>query len=111
MPAQLEKFKELQAKVRCIIGEKKAAELFSQSVYGIIAGSDDVANTYFGTPFRRINYDYSSYANLMLKGASSFLEVHKFCGNYLDSTINCFGMRMHVCMYMDHNKSICTFIF
>ncbi|KAF3322130.1 GDSL esterase/lipase EXL3 [Carex littledalei] len=74
MPEQLQKFKEYQGKVRTIIGEKKAAELFSQSVYGIIAGSDDVANTYFTTPFRIAQYDYSSYANLMLKGASSFVE-------------------------------------
>lgn len=75
MPEQLQKFKEYQGKVRTILGEKKAAELFSQSVYGIIAGSDDVANTYFTTPFRSAQYDYSSYANLMLKGASSFVEV------------------------------------
>ncbi|KAJ3706288.1 hypothetical protein LUZ61_009993 [Rhynchospora tenuis] len=74
MPEQLEKFKEYQGKVRSILGEKKAAELFSKSVYGVIAGSDDVANTYFTTPFRRSQYDSSQYANLMLRGATSFLE-------------------------------------
>lgn len=75
MPEQLQKFQEYQGKVRTILGEKKAEKLFSQSVYGIIAGSDDVANTYFTTPFRSGQYDYSSYANLMLKSASSFVEV------------------------------------
>nr|CAD1843777.1 unnamed protein product [Ananas comosus var. bracteatus] len=74
MPDQLELFKEYKEKLKSIAGEKRASEIVSQSLYVVCAGSDDVANTYFITPFRKTRYDIPSYANLLLNSASSFIE-------------------------------------
>ncbi|KAJ3679915.1 hypothetical protein LUZ60_016193 [Juncus effusus] len=74
MSEQIEMLKEYKQKVKGILGEKKMTELISQSIFAIVAGSDDVANTYFNTPFRQVNYDISSYSNLVLQGASNFVE-------------------------------------
>ncbi|GAB2231118.1 hypothetical protein Droror1_Dr00027406 [Drosera rotundifolia] len=40
----------------------------------VVAGSDDIANTYFDTPFRRRDYDVNSYTDLMSNSASSFIQ-------------------------------------
>ncbi|GMH23800.1 hypothetical protein Nepgr_025643 [Nepenthes gracilis] len=46
----------------------------SVAMYLIVAGSDDIANTYFDTPFRRLEYDTNSYTDLMINSASSFIQ-------------------------------------
>ncbi|XP_008807138.1 GDSL esterase/lipase EXL3 [Phoenix dactylifera] len=74
MTEQLELFKDYMEKVRAIAGAKRAEDILSRSLYVVCAGSDDVANTYFTTPFRRTNYDISSYVNLLLHSASNFLQ-------------------------------------
>ncbi|MQM17650.1 hypothetical protein Taro_050622 [Colocasia esculenta] len=74
MPDQLKLFKQYTEKLRAIAGEEKAATILSDSLYLICAGSDDIANTYFTSPFRRPHYDIPSYVNLMVNSASSFVE-------------------------------------
>lgn len=71
---QVQYFKEYTQKVKQLVGEDKAQYIISNSVYIILAGSDDIANTYFDTPFRRSDYDVDSYTNLMLKSASKFVQ-------------------------------------
>lgn len=87
MPDQLELFKEYKEKLKSIAGEKRASEIVSQSLYVVCAGSDDVANTYFITPFRKTRYDIPSYANLLLNSASSFIEVN-FYNHYSRKTLS-----------------------
>ncbi|XP_072955825.1 GDSL esterase/lipase EXL3-like [Typha angustifolia] len=73
MNEQLELFKKYREQLRAIAGEKRAAQIVSRSLFVVCAGSDDIANTYFTTPFRRHEYDIPSYANLLLQSASSFI--------------------------------------
>ncbi|ONK72569.1 uncharacterized protein A4U43_C04F20780 [Asparagus officinalis] len=71
---QLELFKAYKEKVRAITGEDRAATVFSESLYIVCIGSDDVANTYFPTPLRKRTYDVPSYANLLVGFASEFVQ-------------------------------------
>ncbi|GAB2234025.1 hypothetical protein Droror1_Dr00003261 [Drosera rotundifolia] len=45
------------------------------SVALVVEESDDIANTYFDTPFRRRYYDVNSYTDLMSNSASSFVQL------------------------------------
>ncbi|MQM03828.1 hypothetical protein Taro_036617 [Colocasia esculenta] len=74
MSDQLELLKEYKQKMIAVAGEKKAAAILSEALYGVCCGTDDIANTYFGTPFRITHYDIPSYVDLMVDSATSFLE-------------------------------------
>ena len=78
MKYQLKMFKEYAAKVKAMVGEEKTNLILGKSVYLVVAGSDDLANTYFTTPFIRDDYDVDSYTDLVRDLASSFVEVHHF---------------------------------
>ncbi|XP_023003907.1 GDSL esterase/lipase EXL3-like [Cucurbita maxima] len=71
---QLEMFKDYIKKIKAAVGEEKATAILSKSVIIVCTGSDDIANTYFITPFRRFHYDIPSYTDLMLRSASNFLH-------------------------------------
>lgn len=47
----------------------------SKSIFLVVAGSDDIANTYFDVGVRKQQYDVPAYTDLMVSSASSFLEV------------------------------------
>ncbi|RZC66741.1 hypothetical protein C5167_010440 [Papaver somniferum] len=70
---QMELFKEYLAKVTAIGGEEKTKSIISESVYLIVAGSDDLANTYFTSQLRS-NYDVPAYTDLMVQGATNILQ-------------------------------------
>ena len=59
-----------------MVGEQQTNFIIGNSVYVVVAGTDDIANTYFSTPFIRDDYDVDSYTNLVRNSASSFIEVH-----------------------------------
>ncbi|XP_019054471.1 PREDICTED: GDSL esterase/lipase EXL3-like [Nelumbo nucifera] len=71
---QLELFKEYVGRLNLAVGEERSATIISESMYIVCAGSDDLANTYFTTPFRKLSYDVPSYTDLMLQSASSFVQ-------------------------------------
>uniref|UniRef100_A0A0A0KJF5 GDSL esterase/lipase EXL3 n=2 Tax=Cucumis sativus TaxID=3659 RepID=A0A0A0KJF5_CUCSA len=71
---QLELFKDYIKKIKAAVGEEKATAILSKSVIIVCTGSDDIANTYFITPFRRFHYDVASYTDLMLQSGSSFFH-------------------------------------
>lgn len=75
MMDQLKLFAEYKEKLKAIAGEQKAAKIISEALYVICVGTDDVANTYFTTPFRVIDYDIPSYVNLLVSHASTFIKV------------------------------------
>ncbi|XP_020596700.1 GDSL esterase/lipase EXL3-like isoform X2 [Phalaenopsis equestris] len=70
----LDMFREYKQRVRAIAGDERATRILAGSIYVVCAGSDDVANTYYTTPFRKREYDAPSYANLLLQSALSFVE-------------------------------------
>ncbi|KAJ3688867.1 hypothetical protein LUZ61_018031 [Rhynchospora tenuis] len=74
MTDQLELFAEYKEKLKAIAGEQKAAKIISEALFVICVGTDDIANTYFTTPFRVIDYDIPSYVDLLISGAGSFMK-------------------------------------
>ncbi|OWM66461.1 hypothetical protein CDL15_Pgr013678 [Punica granatum] len=72
MPNQLNLFKQYKRNITAAVGQKQAAKIVAQSTYVMIAGNNDIANTYFSTPFRRVHYDVPSYTDLLIDHASSF---------------------------------------
>ncbi|KAG1361965.1 putative GDSL esterase/lipase [Cocos nucifera] len=77
MDDQLNLFKDYKKKLKAIAGEKRASTIISRSLYVVATGNDDLANTYFTSPFRR-NYDLSSYIKFVVQSASSFYQVFLF---------------------------------
>ncbi|XP_062074624.1 GDSL esterase/lipase EXL3-like [Humulus lupulus] len=71
---QLKMFKDVITKIKGGAGESRAAMILSKSIFIICIGSDDIANTYFTTPFRKPHYDIPAYTDLMAKSASTFLQ-------------------------------------
>ncbi|PIA27856.1 hypothetical protein AQUCO_07500042v1 [Aquilegia coerulea] len=71
---QLDLFKEYIGKIKVMVGEDATASIISESFYVVVAGSDDIANTYFNTPIRRYKYDLHAYTDLMVEGATSFIQ-------------------------------------
>ncbi|KAK6115731.1 hypothetical protein DH2020_008000 [Rehmannia glutinosa] len=74
LSSQLDQFKEYIKKLKGAIGEESANKILSNSIHMVVAGSDDLANTYFTIGIRREQYDISSYADLMVSSASTFIQ-------------------------------------
>ncbi|KAI4327766.1 hypothetical protein L6164_020190 [Bauhinia variegata] len=74
LPSQLEMFIDYKIKIKQAVGESRAAYIVSKGIYIVCIGSDDIANTYAQTPFRRAQYDIPSYTDLMAEQAISFLQ-------------------------------------
>lgn len=82
---QLDLFKEYVKKIKLGAGEKKASNIVTKSLYIVVCGSDDIANTYYSTPFRRGEYDIPAYTDLMVNSASSFIQVSLGRGTFLSA--------------------------
>lgn len=63
------------AKLKGIVGEDGTNFILARSVFALVAGSNDIDNTYFGPTLRRSQYDVPSYTGLMVDYASTFLQV------------------------------------
>lgn len=74
MTDQLNLFKEYKEKLKKIAGEDKAIDIVSKSIYLVVTGSDDIANTYFTAQFRRLQYDLPSYIDFLVQSASTFFQ-------------------------------------
>ncbi|XP_050214247.1 GDSL esterase/lipase EXL1-like [Mercurialis annua] len=71
---QLNHFKGYIAKVKGIVGEEEAKFIIRNSLYLVVAGSDDIANTYFSLRARKLHYDVPAYTDLMANSASTFIQ-------------------------------------
>uniref|UniRef100_A0A5B7B773 Putative GDSL esterase/lipase EXL3-like n=1 Tax=Davidia involucrata TaxID=16924 RepID=A0A5B7B773_DAVIN len=71
---QLEMFKEYIEKLKGIVGEEGTQNILANSLFLVVAGSDDIANTYFIIGVRKLQYDIDSYTDLMVSSASSFIQ-------------------------------------
>lgn len=74
LPDQLELFKEYISKLKALVGEERTDYIIANSIYAVVAGSDDLANTYYIVGARRLHYDVPSYANLVVNYASTFIQ-------------------------------------
>lgn len=72
---QLTHFKEYIGKLKAAVGEEKGNKILSNSLYLVVAGSDDLANTYFTIGIGKRLYDIASYTDLMVSSASAFIKV------------------------------------
>lgn len=57
-----------------IVGEERKDFILANSLFLLVAGSDDIANTYY-TLRARPQYDVDSYTTLMSDSASDFVTV------------------------------------
>ncbi|GAB2226279.1 hypothetical protein Droror1_Dr00022080 [Drosera rotundifolia] len=71
---QLQHFREWQLKVKTAVGGKKASYVISESVYLVVAGNNDFTFNYYGSLYRSLQYNVSSYCDLLLTFASTFLQ-------------------------------------
>lgn len=72
---QLELFKKYISELKGVVGEEKANFILANALHFVVAGSDDIANTYYTVGLRRAHYDINSYTDLMLSSASDFILV------------------------------------
>ncbi|XP_012570842.1 GDSL esterase/lipase EXL3-like isoform X1 [Cicer arietinum] len=80
LSTQLDLFKEYINKLKGIVGEDNTNFIIEKSLYVVVGGSDDIANTYFDAQ-ARLQYDIYAYTDLMSNSASNFLqEIYKLGG-------------------------------
>ena len=68
-------FKEYIGKLKGIVGEDRTNFILANSLFVVVAGSDDIANTYFVAHARQLQYDVPAYTDLMVNAASNFVKV------------------------------------
>nr|ACF79813.1 unknown [Zea mays] len=74
MDQQLAYFDEYRGRLVDIAGEAETARIIEGALFLVCAGTDDVANTYFTTPFRSAEYDIPGYVDLLVGHAEEFLR-------------------------------------
>ena len=75
MTDQIEMFKEYISKLKGLVGEERTNFILAKSLFVVVAGSDDIANTYFVAHARELQYDIPTYTDLMVTNAVKFLKV------------------------------------
>ncbi|XP_074276101.1 GDSL esterase/lipase EXL3-like isoform X1 [Silene latifolia] len=71
---QLEYLKEYKARVREMVGEERTEYIMKNSMFLVVAGSVDIAISYFDIPIRRNMYDVDGYASFLANSSSSFVQ-------------------------------------
>lgn len=71
---QLAYFDEYREKLVGVVGEEETKKIIEGALFIVCAGTDDIANTYFTTPFRSVEYDIPSYVELLLSGTEDFIR-------------------------------------
>nr|XP_009779479.1 PREDICTED: GDSL esterase/lipase EXL3-like [Nicotiana sylvestris] len=74
LSTQLNYFQEYVGKLKGLVGEKEGNDILHNSLYLVVAGSNDLANTYFTVGLRQKQYDINSYTDLMVDGAADFIQ-------------------------------------
>ncbi|ESW08099.1 hypothetical protein PHAVU_009G018200 [Phaseolus vulgaris] len=74
MSEQIEMFKEYIGKLKQIVGVDRTNFILANSFFLVVAGSDDIANTYFVARARQLQYDIPAYTDLMCNSASDFVK-------------------------------------
>lgn len=77
MAKQLTYFREYVDKVKGFVGKEKAEHIISKGLAIVVAGSDDLANTYYGEHLEEFLYDIDSYTTFIASSAASFAMVRE----------------------------------
>lgn len=68
-------FKEYIGKLMVAVGENRTTFILEKSLIIISMGSNDIAGTYYMTPYRMTEYDIEEYVSLLVEAASKFVQV------------------------------------
>ncbi|PIA53937.1 hypothetical protein AQUCO_00900481v1, partial [Aquilegia coerulea] len=71
---ELEYYKEFQGKLRNNVGDAKAKEIISESLYMISMGTNDFLENYFVLPTRSAQYTVEQYEIFLLQIAAKFVK-------------------------------------
>ncbi|KAM0887025.1 hypothetical protein ACQ4PT_029317 [Festuca glaucescens] len=74
MDQELEFFDTYRQKLVGLVGEQETRRIIDGAFFFVCTATDDVANTYFMTPYRAFDYDIPAYVDLLLVGAEAFLR-------------------------------------
>ncbi|CAA7042570.1 unnamed protein product [Microthlaspi erraticum] len=72
---QLKLFEEYVEKLKEMVGEERTKFIIQNSLFMVICGSNDIANTYFALPSVQHIYDVASFTTLLADNARSFAQV------------------------------------
>ncbi|KAH9693479.1 GDSL esterase/lipase EXL3 [Citrus sinensis] len=70
----LQLFKEYTEKVKQMVGEEGQNRIMKTAFVLVVAGSNDIDNTYFASRVRKLQYDISAYTDLIVGLASTFFK-------------------------------------
>ncbi|TXG52021.1 hypothetical protein EZV62_021190 [Acer yangbiense] len=71
---QLKMFQEYIEKLKEIAGEESTNTILTKGLFGVVASSNDIANVYFDTHIRQLQYNIFNYADFLVGSASTFLQ-------------------------------------
>ncbi|KAF3523429.1 hypothetical protein F2Q69_00051686 [Brassica cretica] len=76
---QLKLFEEYIEKLNEMVGEERTKFIIQNSLFMVICGSNDIANTYFALPSVQRQYNVDSFTTLMADKAQSFAQkLHEY---------------------------------
>ena len=75
MSQQLQYYKEYQAKLAKVAGNKKAASIIKDGLYILSAGSSDFVQNYYVNPLLNKVYTPDQYSSYLVGIFSSFVKV------------------------------------
>ncbi|XP_023545211.1 GDSL esterase/lipase EXL3-like [Cucurbita pepo subsp. pepo] len=71
---QLANFRAYKKKLEGVVGEERAKFIIVNSLYLVVAGSNDIANTFYLARIRQLHFTIDSYTDFMARSASAFVE-------------------------------------
>ncbi|KAK4275086.1 hypothetical protein QN277_018225 [Acacia crassicarpa] len=74
LPDQVELLRQYKQKLKALVGEDRTGFIISNSVVLVVAGSNDISNTYFLSHARQVQYDVPAYTDLMVTSASHLVK-------------------------------------
>ncbi|KAL0557546.1 hypothetical protein IC582_006090 [Cucumis melo] len=74
LDAQLAMFREYRKKIEGLVGEEKAKFIIDNSLFLVVAGSNDIGNTFYLARFRQGQYNIDTYTDFMNQHASAYVK-------------------------------------
>lgn len=71
-------FREYRKKIEGLVGEEKAKFIIDNSLFLVVAGSNDIGNTFYLARFRQGQYNIDTYTDFMIQHASAYVKVSNF---------------------------------
>lgn len=75
MSGQLDLFKDYIGKLKRLVGDDRTNFILANSLVVVVLGTNDISNTYFLSRMRQSQYDFPTYADLLVNSASNFYKV------------------------------------